>query len=276
MSFLPVTSIDLAQIHVELHYGKPKAGETKPKPQIKVTYGPARRALALLTPPVVVDWPMLSGDGNFGTKFGPDDVDKAEFRVGISDKVPSVEGASQSSVQAYFNLLRAIDEKVVECVWANQTEILKEKSMTLEQVRAKLMPTVKPKKDDAGDTQYHRQTLGLKKYGWRGEERSVKIVDKKLQPTAEPVSHEDVCMLATQLDFVYTGLLNGHFGCKWVPVEVCLLKKAPGLDDFKLDGGSAFGGTEMPSWAEEMPQSGPPPEPVRQPGFIGESGFGFA
>ena len=59
--------------------------DSKGKPSISMHYQPALQKVALVTPPCVTMWPRVSGDGNFGTMWGPSDITKAKFTLDLSD-----------------------------------------------------------------------------------------------------------------------------------------------------------------------------------------------
>ena len=239
MSYIELDAFDPSQIRCEVVHSKNSKPGEKPKLNVRLTYGPARRAIAFVTPPCVVDWPKLDGDGNFGSKYGPDSAEKASYTVGLSDK--PVDG--EQTMAKYFDALRAIDSILVEFAYFNQKELLGTRDMSRDEVRGKLNPTVKPKYDE-DVLVCHRQNLSTRKYTWTGEARTLRIVDCSRQPLSAPVRHEDVCMLAVQLDTVYTGLVGSMYGCKWQVNEVMLLKRASNNFEPHDD---PFG--SVPSWA---------------------------
>lgn len=248
MSFIDLNAFDIAQLHCEVIYSIVKSPSEKPKPRIKMTYGPARRSLAFISAPTVVDWPYLHGDGNFGTKFGPPDVDKAQFIVGLTDK-PLPQGANES--QRLFQVLEQIDTALIAFVHANQKEFLNSRDLSIAEVKGKMSLTVKSKFDENDTLAYHRVNLATRKFDWKGEERPIRIVDCKRQILTDPVRHQDICMVALQLDCVYTGLMGSMFGCKWNVCEAMLVARAPptelkhtaAIDD-------VWGAVDVPKWAD--------------------------
>lgn len=248
MSYIDLAEFDPKLITCETTHVRPKAGEKTGKTFINLSYGPTKRALAFLTPPIVIDWPYLTGDGNYGTKYGPPDVDKAQYTCGITDKAPP--GAQAPT--RYFEAMRAIDEALVAHVHANQKELLGSRDESLDFVRAKMNASIKPKYD--GDVlAYHRHNLATRKYDWKGNERTLNIVDASRRELATRICHEDVCMVATQLDCVYTGL-SGMFGAKWNVVEVMLLARAKKSEPTAFGGTDTWASVPIPSWAEDQNQ----------------------
>jgi hypothetical protein len=221
---------------------KPSKPGDKARTVVKLSYGPSRRAIAFVTPPCVVDWPKLHGDGNFGTQFGPTEVDKAQYTMGVTDKLLPT---GEHEMAPYFDALRAIDDALVACVHANQKELLSSRGLSKEEVRGKLQATVKPKYEDDA-LAYNRQNMSTRKFTWSGDERTLRITDVRKQPLAEPVAHQDVCVVATQVDCVYTGLMGSMFGIKWSIAEVMLLKRA---EHKPQPGSDAFVDYAVPSWA---------------------------
>mmetsp|Transcript_27135 Transcript_27135/g.62436 ORF Transcript_27135/g.62436 Transcript_27135/m.62436 type:complete len:151 (-) Transcript_27135:21-473(-) len=125
---------------------KPVGDNLKPKTTVRVTYGPTKRSLALITPPMAADWPMLGPDGNMGSKFGPDAPDKAVYVVGLADR--ALEGVDQHRVAHLFTVLNLIDERVSDFVCAHQKDVLGTCDLSPEAVRGKMSPAVKQRYDN--------------------------------------------------------------------------------------------------------------------------------
>jgi hypothetical protein len=89
------------------------------------------------------------------------------------------------------------------------------------------------------------------------------VVDTQRMPIdgdVEPVRHEDVCMVATQLYCVYKGLMGSMYGCKWAILEAMLLTRArqmpqwPGVVARALTSGPT---PASPTGQPELPARGP-------------------
>jgi hypothetical protein len=242
-------------LHCEVVYSKSQNPSEKPKPRIRITYGPARRSIAFISPPIVVDWPYLHGDGNFGTKFGPPDVDKAQFIVGLTDK--AVPHTGLSAAKALFEALEQIDAVLIAFVHANQKEFLNSRDLSTAEVKGKMSTTIKSKFDDTDTLAYRRVNLATRKFDWKGEERALRVVDNKRQALDGQIAHDDVCMVALQLDCVYTGLMGSMFGCKWNVCEVMLIARAPprsvGSASTPVD--DVWGAIAVPTWADTTPSA---------------------
>ncbi|KAG8471284.1 hypothetical protein KFE25_009705 [Diacronema lutheri] len=251
MAAIDLRAFDAALVNCEIVSTRPVKPSEQARTVDKLSYGPSRRALAFVSPPCVVDWPELTGDGNFGTMYGPTDVDKAAYTAGVTDKELPIEGAPLAQMDAYFGALRAIDDQRVETVHARQKELLNTRGLSKEEVRGKLSPAVKPKYED--DTLAHtRLNMSTRTFTWAGSERVVPLVDARREPVDE-IRHEDVCAIATQLDRVYTGLPGSMFGTKWNVCGVMLLKRA---EQRPQPGSDAFASYGVPAWADTFDSTG--------------------
>ena len=251
MAAIDLRAFDAALVNCEIVSTRPVKPSEQARTVDKLSYGPSRRALAFVSPPCVVDWPELTGDGNFGTMYGPTDVDKAAYTAGVTDKELPIEGAPLAQMDAYFGALRAIDDQRVETVHARQKELLNTRGLSKEEVRGKLSPAVKPKYED--DTLAHtRLNMSTRTFTWAGSERVVPLVDARREPVDE-IRHEDVCAIATQLDRVYTGLTGSMFGTKWNVCGVMLLKRA---EQRPQPGSDAFASYGVPAWADTFDSTG--------------------
>lgn len=259
MSFLTIDSFDAEQLHVELGTQRTASG---PKPTIKVSYGEGRRAIAFRTPPVVVEWPRLDGDGDYGTTFGPEDPSDAKFSVGLTDKAPP--DGNTKDVARFFAVLKLIDERVVKLVCAEQGKLLKTAGLTELEVAAKMNKAVKPKLED-GALSHHRVNLSVKKFAPGGAQRVIKMRDALRNELSGPtaVKHGDVCMVAMQLDWAYT-LSNGNFGLKYAPIEVLMVSRAQ--EGSAVSATDIWGDVAMPTYANMDVEP-----PVQR-----QSGFGFS
>jgi len=223
MPFLKFSEFDAAYLGVELQYTRPKTG--KPRPQLKVFYGPDRSALSFVTPLVVCDWPKLGADGNYGSNFGPEQLEKAQWQVGITDRAVlyategplNCDGVLNAAAAQFFNTMRAIDEKVAEAVYEHRKEILGDTTLTREVVRAKMMPTVRNKLEE-GVPLYQKMQLSARVFDWDGNRRSLDIVKRGKPYDGDSVKHGDVVRAAIVFDCFYT--VGNGFGIKWGLVQL--------------------------------------------------------
>jgi len=245
MTFIALKDFDIAKVNIDLA----PAPQTRNSrgPAIKITYGPARRALGLLTPAVCVDFPMLHGDGNFGSKYGPADIDKAAYCVGISNKRPVHASEDNSEVNQLFKVLCDIDTKLCRFAHQHQVQLFRTGNASLEEIKAKNQACVRAKIE--GDVEvYKRINLALKIFTPSGERRNVRVVDCNFKPMDDvQLRHEDVCMVAMQLDFVYTGVMGHLYGIKWAPVEVAFLEHSAR----EQENDNIWGAVQAPQWAAD-------------------------
>jgi hypothetical protein len=220
MSAIDVSAFDADLVNVEVVHTKPASAAGKAKTSVRISYGPARRSIALVTPPCVVDWPMLHGDGDFGSKYGPPELDKAQYKVDVTDQGHAHE--DREAIAKYFGVLRAIDDKLVAFVHLNQRELLGTRDLSEEGIRAKLNASAKDKYDTQDVLQFTKQTLATRKFDWKGRIVELHIVDAQREAYAKPIEQGDVCIVAAQIDYVYFIPQQG-FGVKWGIVELMRL-----------------------------------------------------
>ena len=60
--------------------------DSKGKPQLSMSCEPAGGEVAMVTPAAVTQWPRCTGDGNFGTMWGPTDASKTKFTLDLTDQ----------------------------------------------------------------------------------------------------------------------------------------------------------------------------------------------
>jgi hypothetical protein len=227
MSSIDIACFDAKEITCELV----NTGDT---PRMKLTYGPLHHPLTLETPPCVLEWPFLTGNGNMGTKYGPQEALKAQYTVCVTDKpVPaSMESAAQhqADMQRFFTVIAAIDEVVAQFAHTHQSELLGVHSLSTEVIKSMGNCAVKSKPYYLrSNRSYKCMNLGTRKFTWDGEGRSLKVVDSagRPLPADKPLRHKDVGIVALQLNYVYSGTGSAHFGVKWAITEAVLLKRGP-------------------------------------------------
>ena len=124
MHFIPHTALDTDQIVFTL--GTDRSGKTT----ISMKYGPGGGNVAIVTAPAITMWPRCTGDGNFGTMWGPQDVTKAKFTLDLTDQ--DVNGTVNTNFADYAAKLNAVDDKLLEFVTENQLKILGRKNLSKE------------------------------------------------------------------------------------------------------------------------------------------------
>ena len=176
---------------------------------MKLTYGPMHHPLTLETPPCVLEWPFLTGNGNMGTKYGPQEALKAQYTVCVTDKpVPAcMESAAQhqADMQRFFAAIEAIDEVVAQFAHKHQDELLGVHSLSTEVIKSMGNCAVKTKQYHLSNHRYKCMNLGTPRFTWDGDVRSLKLVDSagRPLPADKPLRHKDVGVVALQLNYVF-------------------------------------------------------------------------
>ena len=60
--------------------------DSKHKIALSMHMGTSAAEVAFVSPACVTQWPRCTGDGNFGTLYGPDDIKKAKFCLDLTDQ----------------------------------------------------------------------------------------------------------------------------------------------------------------------------------------------
>ena len=175
--------------------------------------------VAIVTPACVTNWPRVTGDGNFGTMWGPTDVHKAKFSLDLTDG--AINGQDNPNFSAFATMLEAIDDKLLAFVQANQLKILGRKNLSHDEVKMLQIRTVRPKYDKmSGALIGHSVQMTTSKFAWDGMggkfARKINICDTT--GTVIPngtVAPGDVVAATTYANQVYTGVGGDKFGIHW-------------------------------------------------------------
>lgn len=206
--FMPWTTFDPKEVVFAL--GQDRGG----KPAIHVL-----GQVALVSPASVTNWPRVTGQGNFGTMFGPTDPTKGKFTLDLTDA--SINGGDNEGFKAFMAKMDELDNKLLEFIHANQLRILGRKNLTLDEVKMLQIRTNRPKYDKATGTLVgHTIQLSTGTYQWDGMgskvPRVLPIVDFTGQvlttPTVNPGDVVAACMYINQ---VYTNVGGDKFGIHW-------------------------------------------------------------
>ena len=205
--------IDCNQIQFNL--GSDRMG----KPQLVMVNAATSTEVAMLTPPMITQWPRCSGDGNFGTMFGPTDISKAKYTLDLTDgtigQKPNLE------FEAFGALLSGVDDKLLDFVTENQLKIIGRKNLTRDEVKMLQIRSVRPKYDKlSGVLVGHSVNLSTPKFAWDGMGGKMERVITVCDFQGKAVPHGAVCpgdcvsatMYAAQ---VYTGVGGDKFGIQW-------------------------------------------------------------
>lgn len=230
--------------------------ERNGKPTIYVcNYGAnAGAGMKLITPPAVTLWPKVTGDGNFGTHFGPKEesqIQSAKYQLDLTDTaLPGMD--SNPDFEAFRKKMDELDAKLLDFVYANQLKVLGRKNLKKEELAIMQFKTVKPKIDkNTGNVQYHCFNLSTGTYQLKQGQRvkrTIDIVDKDNRVLAGgQVNPGDIVAAKIYLNQIYTQVSGDKFGIHFAPDSVQVLMQAhrappPTVNDF-----TALG--PLPDWA---------------------------
>ena len=209
--FVPLA--DLAFDNIEFSIQE-RAG----KPCINMYIG-AGVTVAFFTPPCVTHWPRCTGDGNYGTLWGPSDVAKAKFQLDLTDA--EINDAPNTEFNVLMNTMEGIDDKLLEFVFQNQMKLLGRKNLSKEEVKMLQIRSVRKKYDrSTGYLNGHTIQLSTPKFTWDGMggkyENKVNVFDYKgTLIEGGDVSPGDVVSAMAYAAQVYTGVGGDKFGIQW-------------------------------------------------------------
>jgi hypothetical protein len=211
--FLPFGQLDATLLQFTL--GVDRAGKT----QVNMTYGPASGDVALISAPAITMWPRATGDGNFGTMWGPTDVTKAKFTLDLTDA--PINEQPNLEFDQFKRVMETIDDKLLDFVTANQLKILGRKNLTRDEVKMLQIRSIRPKFDKmTGTLTGNSLNLSTSKFAWDGMggkyARQVTICDHKgVTVPNGTVSPGDVVAATIYANQVYTGVGGDKFGVHW-------------------------------------------------------------
>jgi len=201
--------------------------ERNGRPTVILHYGGSAKALALVTPPAVTNWPRVTGDGDFGTMFGPAEVTKAKFTLDLADA--EINGEKNKYFDAFRSFIEHVDDRLLDFVQANQLRLLGRKNLNRDEVKMLQIRTVRPKYDKAtGLLSGHSMQLSVRKFGFDGmggtREHKINVCDKDGQVVADgSVRPGDVVAATAYVNQVYTGVGGDKFGIHWSFEDVQVL-----------------------------------------------------
>lgn len=189
------------------------------KPAITMYIGNNCADVAFVTPACVTHWPRCTGDGNFGTMWGPSDVSKAKYTLDLNDTPINTDANLGFLLMA--QKMELIDDKLLEFVFQNQLRILGRKNLSKEECKMLQIRTVRAKYDkNSGALTGHNVQLNTSKFTWDGMggkyARVVNICDHSGQviPNGN-VAPGDVVAATMYAGQVYTGVGGDKFGIQW-------------------------------------------------------------
>jgi hypothetical protein len=197
------------------------------KPSISMCIGSNCADVAFVTPACVTQWPRCTGDGNFGTMWGPSDISKAKFSLDLCDAY--INHDINTGFMTMSTKLEMIDDKLLEFVFQNQLKILGRKNLTKEECKMLQIRTVRAKYDkNTGVLTGHNIQLNTPKFAWDGMggkyERKINICDHSgvVIPNGS-VAPGDVVAATMYASQVYTGVGGDKFGIQWCFDDVSVI-----------------------------------------------------
>ena len=189
------------------------------KPTITMLQLPGNTDVSFVTPACVTNWPRCTGDGNFGTMWGPTDVQKAKYSLDLTDG--AINGVDNPNFEAFAAMLLEVDDKLLDFVHNNQLKVLGRKNLAREEVKMLQIRTVRPKYDKASGVLIgHSVQMSTGKYAWDGMggkfARTINVCDH--EGTVVPngnVAPGDVVAATSYANQVYTGVGGDKFGIHW-------------------------------------------------------------
>ena len=204
------------------------------KPLIHATCGPARNEIALITAPAITLWPRVDGDGNFGTMWGPTDVQKAKFTLDLNDS--PINEKKNEDFAAFASKIELVDDALLDFVHEHQLKILGRKNLSRDEVKMLQIRTVRPKFDKmSGQLTGHTVNMSASKFAWNGMggkyERKITICDSAGQvvPNAQ-VCPGDVVSATMYANQIYTGVGGDKFGIHWAFQDVAVVCQRAALE----------------------------------------------
>ena len=203
--------------------GSDRSGKTT----INMTYGPSSGGVEMISSAALTMWPRCTGDGNFGTMWGPQDVSKAKFTLDLCDT--PINDAPNDEFNASRAKLDVIDDTLLDFVTENQLKVLGRKNLTRDEIKMLQIRSVRPKYDKmSGVLTGHNLNLSATKFAGDGMggryERKITICDHTgVAIPAGVVCPGDVVAATMFANQVYTGVGGDKFGIHWSFQDVSVI-----------------------------------------------------
>lgn len=189
------------------------------KPQINMFIGADASAVAFVTPACVTNWPRVTGDGNYGTMWGPTDIQKAKFTLDLTDAPINEE--RNTTFEVFADLLNTIDDRLLDFVQANQLKILGRLNLSREEIKMLQIRSVRPKYDKISGVMTGKNVqLSAPKFAYDGcggkYPRTINVCDHTGVVIPHGVVQPGDVVAATMFaNQVYTGVGGDKFGIHW-------------------------------------------------------------
>jgi hypothetical protein len=194
------------------------------KPQISMFVGDNAAAVSCISPACVTNWPRVTGDGNFGTMWGPTDIAKAKFTIDLTDA--AINDNLNANFGSFSGMIDTIDNALLRFVHSNQLKILGRKNLSMEEVRMLQIRSVRPKYDKiSGALVGHSLQLSASKFAWDAcggkYARVINVCDHAGSVvTNGAVQPGDVVAATMFANQVYCGVGGDKFGVHWSMEDV--------------------------------------------------------
>lgn len=188
------------------------------------------------TPACVAHWPKCTGDGNYGTKFGPEDPKDATFTLDLKDSF--IDDKPNEAFKILHQKLNQLDDKLLQFVTENQVKLLSRKNLPPEELRIMQNRSVRSMYDpDTADFIGYKIGLKLPTHNYNGGKQSVNILDcnGQLIPNGY-VNNGDIVSAIMYPAVAY--VMPEKFGIKWhfnTVSVICQAAKAPSSGNDELE-----------------------------------------
>lgn len=216
-NYIDYKQFDINQLHI---FAKVNKGQER----IQMYYGPKMQSLAFLSPPALTKYPMVDGDGDFGTLYGPETIDKARYQLDIhawdDDNKPSEEALQD--MQQFLDVITSIDDALTTFMFGNQLKWLGRKNLSKEEVKLLQIASVQtPVDKTSGCERSPCMKLKTRKFykpfgSDQKVERHIMVCDchGKVLENGTVGSMDTVCS-TFHLASVYNGVGGDKFGISW-------------------------------------------------------------
>lgn len=183
------------------------------KHHVNMFLGPNASEVALVTPACVTMWPRVTGDGNFGTMWGPADVKQAKYTIDLTSAPIT---SANTNFEGFQKVMEAIDDRLLSFVHDNQWKVLKRNNLSRDEVRVLQIRSVKERTDKCtGRVLYKNLMLSVSKFA-KNFERKINVCDHTGRVLPDGVvAPGDVVAVTMYANQVYTGVGGDKFGIQW-------------------------------------------------------------
>ena len=204
------------------------------KPTINMAYQPHGSELCMVSAAAVTLWPRVSGDGNFGTMWGPTDPSKAKFTLDLNDA--AINEQPNTEFATFQQKLDQIDDALLDYVHEHQLKLLGRKNLSKEEVKMLQIRSMRAKYDKmSGCLNGHAINLSTPKFAWDGlggkYARAVTVCDcNGMAVPHGQVTPGDVVAVTMFANQVYTGVGGDKFGIHWSFQDVSVVCQRSNLE----------------------------------------------